>query len=340
MKSSLKTAALLMMASFFIWSCKKDEDRAVVQLGTSPGLTASATTVTLTKANENNVALNFNITPADFGFKAAVTYTLQFCKPGNNFVTIGSIVLPDNQTTQGVLVKALNIAVLQTGIDTAAPQAVQVRLKADIGAGQAPTYSNVVALTVKAYSLNAFIYVPGDYQGWNPGGAPKLISINSTGAFEGYVNITPSSLAFKFTSDPDWNHTNYGSGGSGLLSTSGGDLTVGSAGFYKLDVNLNNLSWSATKVTWSIIGDGASGWGTDIPMTYDAVAQVWKATTTLNSAGKIKFRANNDWPINFGDNGANGSLEYGGSDIGVPSSGSHTVILDLHNPGAYTFQIQ
>ncbi len=340
MKTSLKIMSLLLAASSLLVSCKKDETQAIFQAGTAPALSVSSTSAVLTKASENNTALTFTFTPSDFGYKAAITYTLQFCKPGNNFVTIGQVTFPNNNTSQAVTVKSLNIACLNAGLDTTSQQPVQVRLKADVGSAQTPVYSNVLSLSIKPYSLNAFLYVPGDYQGWNPGAAPKLISINSTGNFEGFVNITPSSLAFKFTSDPDWNHTNYGSGGAGLLSTTGGDLTVPSVGYYLFKANLNNLTWSSTKTTWSIIGDGASGWSTDIAMTYDAVNQVWKATTTLNSSGTIKFRANNAWDINFGDDGGNGSCEYGGANIAVPSSGSHTVILDLHNPGAYTYQIQ
>jgi hypothetical protein len=80
---------------------------------------------------------------------------------------------------------------------------------------------------------------------------------------------------------------------------------------------LNNLTWTATRTTWSIIGDGAAGWSTDVQMTYDAVNKVWKVTTNLTNGAEIKFRANNDWAVNFGDDGANGSLEYGGANIKV-----------------------
>lgn len=341
MKPSLKITALLFISSFLLWSCEKEETKAVFQNGTAPTLSVSPTTAVLTKAAENNTAMTFTFTPASFGYKAAISYTLQFAKPGNNFVTIGTIGFPDNNTTQTVTVKALNIAALNAGLDTLSSQALQVRLKADVGSGQTPVYSNVVALNIKPYSLNAFLYVPGDYQGWNPGAAPKLISINSTGAFEGFVNITAGTLAFKFTSDPDWNHTNYGSGGAGVLSTSGGDLTVPSAGYYLFKPNLNNLTWTATRTTWSIIGDGAAGWSTDVQMTYDAVNKVWKVTTNLTNGAEIKFRANNDWAVNFGDDGANGSLEYGGANIRVSvPSGSHTVTLNLSAPGSYTYQIQ
>jgi hypothetical protein len=38
----------------------------------------------------------------------------------------------------------------------------------------------------KVYSL---LYVPGDYQGWNPATAPTLGSVNDDGSYDGYINI-------------------------------------------------------------------------------------------------------------------------------------------------------
>src|SRR5689334_2634374 len=105
MKATFRSSILLWMVPFVLWSCKKDETRAVVQTGTAPVLSVSANSVTLTKATENNTGLTFTFIPAEFGYKAAVTYTLQFCKPGNNFVTIGQVAFPDNKTSQAVLVK-------------------------------------------------------------------------------------------------------------------------------------------------------------------------------------------------------------------------------------------
>src|SRR5690242_17060060 len=112
MKPTIKILSLLLISSALLWSCKKDETKAVFQAGTAATLQVSANTVVLTKATENNTGLTFTFTPASFGYKAAISYTLQFAKPGNNFTTIGSIALPDNNTTQPVSVKALNIAAL------------------------------------------------------------------------------------------------------------------------------------------------------------------------------------------------------------------------------------
>ena len=342
MKIWLTKLIVISITSVLLFSCKKDEVKTVVQPATQPVLASSGTNFTLTKATENNTAVTFTITPPNFGYNAAVTYTLQFAKPGNNFVTIGQIQLPNMNTTQPVTVKALNIGVLNAGLDTLSSQPVQVRLKADIGHNQPVVYSNVLNFTVKPYSLNSYLYVPGDYQGWDPASAPKLISINSTGRYEGYVNLTASGYqGFKFTDAPSWAGGIYGdansSGTSGNISSPGNDIKFTTPGYYLLKPDLNSKTYTMTATTWAMIGD-FNGWGADAAMTYNPATKVWTGTINAASAGGFKFRANGTWTYNFGDNGANGSLEYDGANIAI-TAGAHTITLDLHLPGAYTYTI-
>lgn len=67
------------------------------------------------------------------------------------------------------------------------------------------------------------LYVPGAYQGWEPATAPQIGAVpGSATRFEGYVNFTGGGeQPFKFTDAPDWIHTNYGSGGPGILNPDG-----------------------------------------------------------------------------------------------------------------------
>ena len=44
-------------------------------------------------------------------------------------------------------------------------------------------------------------------------------------------------------------------------------------------------------------------------MTYDEANQVWKVTADMLAGGSFKFRANNEWMIDFGVD-ANGNLVY------------------------------
>jgi len=66
-------------------------------------------------------------------------------------------------------------------------------------------------------------------------------------------------------------------------------------------------------------------------MTYDPATNKWTITLAL-TVGKIKFRANAGWDINYGDTGADMKLDAGGTDIDIPVAGTYTVTLDLVGP--------
>jgi hypothetical protein len=194
------------------------------------------------------------------------------------------------------------------------------------------TVSNVKTFTT--------LYVPGNYQGWDPSTAPIIASVNADGNYQGYLNIpTNTNYEFKFTNVPNWNGTSYGDGGSGtLVAGGGGNLAFPGPGYFQVKASTGAKTWSVLATTWAMIGDFNS-WGGDAAMTYDANAKVWKGTITAASAGAFKFRANGAWDLNFGDTGADGSLEEGGDNINL-TAGTHTITLDLHIAGNYTYSIQ
>ncbi len=219
-------------------------------------------------------------------------------------------------------------------------------------AGVAPAKASATPAPEKA--SGDVLYVPGAYQGYKPGAAPTLGAVaGSTGLFEGYINVTGSGIqGFKFTNSPDWDHTNYGNGGTGSLSTEGTaqDLTIPSGGYYEFVVDLNKNTWSATNTGWSVIGDATpGGWEKDTPMTYDPDKQVWTVTVPMKGAGSFKFRANNAWKLDFGLD-SDGKLQYADNpsfpynstlkDLTVPDDGTYTITLDLHVPGKYTYSTE
>ncbi|HMD00155.1 MAG TPA: hypothetical protein VKH37_08370, partial [Ferruginibacter sp.] len=196
---------------------------------------------------------------------------------------------------------------------------------------------------IKQYGL---LWVPGAYQGWNPASAPSVGSPNADGVYDTYINIPAGGAGyneFKLTSIPDWAGTNYGSGGGNTLSTSNtaANLSVPSPGFYRIHADLNSMTWYATKTTWSLIGSfAASQWNNDIAMTYDAGNKWWIGTINVNATDEFKFRANNNWNLNYGDTGADGSLEEGGDNIKGLTPGTHTITLFLTNSGYWSYRIQ
>ncbi|MBS1669418.1 MAG: SusE domain-containing protein [Bacteroidetes bacterium] len=215
-------------------------------------------------------------------------------------------------------------------------------------------HGKFTVVLVQQYGL---LWVPGEYQSspnWTPASAPQLGSPKNDGNYEGYINITTTTNGFKFASEADWNGTNYGdtagNGQSGILSTSGNNLNIPVAGYYKINANIPGLTWSATAIhSWGIIGSFAtSNWNTEAPMTFNAGTNTWTGTITTAAGDQFKFRANNDptWTINLGESGGHGTLAYGGDNIGDPTKnfaippGTHTIILYMGNPGYYTYTIQ
>jgi hypothetical protein len=73
-------------------------------------------------------------------------------------------------------------------------------------------------------------------------------------------------------------------------------------------------------------------------MIYSPILNKWVGTIPL-TADKIKFRANDGWDINYGDNGNDGSLEAGGADIPVATAGTYSVLLDLATPWEYKYSL-
>ena len=180
----------------------------------------------------------------------------------------------------------------------------------------------------------ASLYVPGGYQNWTPASAPTLASPAKDGNYSGYVYFNAAS-EFKLTNQPDWAGTAYGSGGAGLISSTGGNLSVPTAGYYLINANTVTNAYSATKTTWGVVG-AFSGWGgsPDTQLTYSNGK--WTGTLVLAADSELKFRANSDWGINLGDDGADGVLEGGGANIKL-TTGTYSVVLNLSNAGYYTY---
>lgn len=340
------------VAALWFTACKKDEVQAVLDPQNAPDLTASATTMVLdsNKASTKVVTLNWN--KVNYGYSAVVTYSLEFSLASDNFSSSALVEIGTDVTTASFTHSGLDTVLYQTaGLPANVASAVKVRVRADVKKGGsasgsstvAPVYSDTVNMTITPYQIVLVypaVYVPGAYQGWDPASAKTLNSVKSDGTYEGYVNITAGNLSFKITPAPSW-ATSYGTGGGSALSTSGGDLSVASAGYYRMEADLNKLTWSAVKTAWAITGSATpGGTTTDTQMTYDATSQTWKLTANL-VAGNLKFRANSDATTTKNTIGVSkGKPAYGGSDIAITAAGSYTITLDLSKgAGNYTYTL-
>lgn len=82
---------------------------------------------------------------------------------------------------------------------------------------------------------------------------------------------------------------------------------------------------------WGLVGSATvNSWdGPDMNM-YESGADQYAIYANL-VAGEMKFRFNNDWGVNLGDNDTDGTLEPGGANIPVPSDGLYYITLNTAN---------
>jgi len=345
----------------FITSCKKDEVKAVLGTNfTSPAITAGLTNSSTVVLNKTNKDVSFDViwTGAYYGFRGSVTYTVQIDKKGNNFASAVSLGSPSSTVLNStysisLLTNDLNnkLLVMQADPENPVATAVEFRVKAYLNDSVPVLYSPVISATYTPYFIPiiyAKVYVPGGYQAasgytsdWSPDKAPYLASLKGDGKYEGFVNFNATS-AFKITSQPDWNGTNYGNGATaGSISPTGGDIATPPAGYYRVNVNTNELTISLLKTTWSVIGSVTApgyNWSNDMDLTYNPATQVWTGTANLK-AGEFKFRANHDWGYNLGMGATAGKLDGAGPNIPLALDGNYTITLNFSVPPIYRYTV-
>ncbi len=345
MNNLKKMIAGSLTAMVLLTACEKDEVRTVaVPPESGAAVTASTTTVLLENDKADQEAVTIDWTPVSYGYEGqVVNYLMEMDLKGGDFSS-------PQQLDLGTAVKKvfthseLNRLLINLGLVPGQSSEVEARIVAGLGNGRAlPTVSPALALTATPYfAIRVFpsLYVPGGHQGWSPETAPVITSVNNDDRYEGYVNFTEAGQEFKLTSQPDWDGTNYGDGGPGKLSTDGGNLKVPVAGYYQVKADVKALTYSVTKTDWGVIGDAtASGWDADQDLVYEAATGTLQAVLTL-TVGEIKFRANDDWGLNFGDEDGDGVIEEGGANIKIEAAGTYLVTLDLGNgAGNYSYSL-
>jgi len=330
---------ILALGLIVFYSCKKDETKAT--LSSSPvastlNLTPGAQIV-LKKADSAQL-ITFTWTASSFGLTLVTGYTVEMDMVGNSFKNAVPVVQASNELTASINTYDFNQKILPMEYDPKNPTPINLefRVKTVINANVTPIYSVVIPQTITPYYVKIvypILFVPGSYQGWNPADSSTVVSSKtSNGQYEGYIWFGIDQAQFKYTQKPNWD-VNWGDDGAdGTLNPGGANIQAGLHGYYKLNVDLPNLTHKFLLTTWSIIGDAASGWDTDVPMVYDSIAKTWSVTVGL-SAANFKFRANGKWDLNYGDDGSNtGKLSAGGGNIAVAAAGNYTVTLNLSQP--------
>lgn len=344
MKNISKLFLALFALVMFSCSVEDVQDRPVIEASDAPVITAPTTgsSYVITPATSDKLLDRFAWTPANFNADVVVTYQVEIAKLTDKEFTKPQLVQSSKTNNVAVTGDNLNKAAIDLGLTPFVPTTVLARVKAVVGTqviGSKP-----IEIAVNPFKTAPLLGLVGNHQGWNPAGLTSAYqmkpSAKGNSDFEGYAYLDGG---FKFLEADDnlkfdWANVAYGSGGAGVLDTKGGDITA-AAGYYYVKADTQKLTYSLLKQDWGIIGDATpGGWGTSTPMTFDKATNTWKITATL-TANELKFRPNNDWPGNFGDNGGDNVLEGDGANIKIPSAGTYEITLDLSKSRAYTYTL-
>ncbi|NLP56834.1 SusE domain-containing protein [Lutibacter sp. B1] len=176
--------------------------------------------------------------------------------------------------------------------------------------------------------------VGSGYNNWGAYADAPFYTTSQLNVYVAYATLVDGEI--KFREDNAWDHNLGDTGADGTLED-GGDNIMVTAGTYKITMNLNDSTYTIEPFSWGIVGSGYNNWGEtpDAKFYYDYTTDTFKAGVHLVD-GEIKFRQNNAWDINYGDTGADGTLEDGGDNI-VVTEGYYTVTLDF-NSNTYTIE--
>jgi hypothetical protein len=348
------TKSLIALLALVTISCSVEDvqDRPVIDGIDSPVLTAplGGAAYVLAPANADAQAERFTWQSANYGGDVEVTYTVEMDSKGNSFKTPQELGTVKSANQVSVSVAKLNTAALTLKALPFVAADFEVRVKSTVAANI--MYSNVTGIVVTPYTTETpKLWIPGGYQNasgygadWTPGSAPTLLAEGyGKTAFEGYVYFAAAS-EFLFTPASNFDNKYTKGTAAGTLIYNGSDnLKIDAPGYYKIkaDTDPAKLTYSATKLSWGVVGNATpGGWDADTPMTYNPTTKKWTITVVLTAQSApdngLKFRANNSWDFNFGDTGADGKLEDGGTNIGT-TAGTFLITLDLSNPRNYTY---
>lgn len=351
MKNIVKSLiALTLIAGFS--SCEDEQDLIYVDEPAAFTILTpqSGEGVVLAPETPNNPGLVMTWEEADFGTPVQVDYTVEIDKNGNDFAA-PTVLTTTNTNFVSINMETLNGAAIAAGLEPFSEGGLDVRIKASVS-GSNETYSDVITYLVtpyttespKMYVVGNFLNASGYGNDWSPASAvPIAASGFGQTDFEGYVYMNTASIEYKIlptnvSFDGDWGDDGTFTGT--LVQDGESNITLSGPGYFRIRANTANGTYSAAPAAWGIIGSATpTGWDSDTDMTYNSTTKKWEITLNLTGGQEIKFRANDSWDLNMGDTGADGSLNEGGDNIAVSTTGSYTVSLDLSSPREYTYTL-
>lgn len=367
--------ALLAIINFS--ACTQDDEFTFTAKEDPDGIMFSNTATgayTLSAANGTNLAERFVWNEVDMGVQTPVTYELQ-ASTGESFTTM-SVLSEGTATNAAVTVNQMLDLAEEAGLDndpeTDAPNTgtLYFRVRAYAGSDAANTveqFSDVMAVDVmlpedtggvEEPKMNLYLVGDATAAGWNNNNNNTPLFRNAENENLFYYEGKFNAGAFKLLEvlgewQPQWGIKDGNFTNSTILGGDPDNITVATAGYYKLTVNVEEMTYTfveidasaaATYDTIGLVGEGTSvGWpGDDNPTPDIELTQstynehIWYAQNVALTEAAIKFRAEKAWDVNWGAaTFPSGQGTFGGPDIPATEGTYNVWFNDL--TGRYLF---
>ena len=344
----------MVLALISINSCKEDDDLVFTAAPQGDFMFSNTflEEYTLTQETSNNIGERFTWDDANFGVATNTSYELQrsFIGDFTDMQVVGTTTNNEIAVTIGEMLAFADEAGLNN--DPTTPElnagSITFRLKAFVGITgdgtesiSLPQILNVVLPPATIGGGSEIMpatwgIVGSGFNDWgNAGPDGQFYTTSDANVFVAYAELLSGEI--KFRENNEWVNDFGDSGADGTLDA-GGDNIASTAGNYKITLDLNTNTYTIEPFSWGIVGSGYNDWGNNGPdakFYYDYTTDTFKVGAKLLD-GEIKFRMNNEWVTDFGDSGADGTLDAGGDNI-ASTAGHYTVTLDFNN-SVYTIE--
>ena len=293
----------------------------------------------------SNIVERFVYNAANFNTPSPVNYVLENSILGD--FTDATVV--GGQTTSNEIAVTVGqvMELAQTaGIGEDESGALSFRVKAFLGdlvtaTEFSYTTTQQINVTIPSQStgsgieLSTWGVVGSGYNNWGAFADGQFYTTDQADVFVAYVTLVPGEI--KFRENNAWDNDFGDTDADGTLDAGGDNIAITDAGTYKITMNLNDNTYTIDEFSWGVVGSGYNDWGAspDAKFYYDYTTDTFKVGVRLID-GEIKFRQNNAWDSDFGDTGADGTLDAGGDNIAV-TAGHYTITLDF-NMNTYTIE--
>jgi hypothetical protein len=304
----------------------------------------------LAPGTSSNLGERFTWGSADFGVPTNTTYELQSSVSGD--FTDANFVAETNSNEIAMTIGQMMTVAAEAGLDndpdSPAPNtgSFSVRLRAYAGdnGGANDTFSNTLVINVELLESTGgggsgimpatWGVVGSGYNDWGGAGPDgQFYTTEDADVYVAYVTLIDGEI--KFRENNEW--VNDFGGANGTLEAGGANIAV-TAGNYKITLDVSGGTYSIDPFSWGVVGSGYNDWGgagPDAKFYYDYTTDTFKVGVKLLD-GEIKFRQNNEWVTDFGDTGADGTLDGGGDNIAV-SAGHYEITLNF-NDNTYSIE--